>query len=64
MKSDLTAADRLILLAARDVTVTLSGVGQLIVEGPEIVLAAVTPILKMHKRDIVNELQRQARAMS
>jgi len=64
MSGGLTAVDRLVLLAARDVTVTLTAAGQLDVQGPETVLLAAAPMLKMCKADIVQELERQSGMMS
>ncbi len=64
MSQGLTAADRLVLLAARDVIVTLTPAGQLDVQGPEIIVLAAAPMLRMCKADIVQELERQSRMMS
>jgi len=64
MRSELTPADRLILLAACDVTITLTSAGQLDVQGPEIIVLATAPMLRIHKAGIVQELERQSRSMS
>ncbi len=47
-----TAADRLVLLAVRGVTVFLTETGQLDARGPTTVLRAAVPMLKMYKSDM------------
>ena len=64
MSNGLTAADRLVLLAARDVIVTLTESGQLDVEGPSSVIRAAIPMLRKHKPAIVQELKRLQEMMS
>jgi len=58
MTNGLTAADRLILLAVRDVSVSLTEPGQLDVQGPATVILAAIPMLRMHKAELVRELKR------
>ncbi len=59
-----TAADRLTLLTAYGVIVTLTWGGQLDVRGPKVVLRSAIPMLKKCKADIVAELKRQRELIS
>jgi len=59
-----TAADRLVLLWARGLTITLTESGQLDVQGPPTVIHAAVPVLKKFKPEIVAELKRIQETMS
>lgn len=64
MSNGLTLTDRLLLLWARDLTITLTEAGQLDVQGPSTVLRAALPMLRMHKTEFVRELRRIQETMS
>ena len=62
MNDGFTAADRLELLWARGVTVSLLPGGELDIEGPAVVVDAAIPMLMKHKPEIARELRAQRKA--
>lgn len=58
MRPELSASDRLVLLWARDLSITLTEDGRLDIQGPSTVLQAAIPMLQKYKPEIVRELKR------